>query len=182
MARGQAQKADTQLGLTNKVAGQYGQQASQLYGELAPQYLAEVNNPGYDPATKAAMTQQGMGAIASSYDTAAQEAGRRTARTRNQAGYGALQDALARNKGIAAGTEAGNLQKQFADEKLRQRQEGLAGLGNLYGLGTDVMSRLYGLGPSTLQARAAGGPSPWWGIAQSLIGAGGQAGSAALGK
>lgn len=105
------------------------------------------------------MTQQGMGAIASSYDTAAQEAGRRTARTRNQAGYGALQDALARNKGIAAGTEAGNLQKQFADKKDQMRQQGLAGLGNLYGLGTDVMSRLYGLGPSTLNSRAA---SPGW--------------------
>ena len=162
MARGQSGAAEKQLGTTNKVAGQYGTQANQLYGTLAPALTSEMNNPGYDAATKAAMTTAGMGAIGSSFGADAERAAERSARTRNPAGAGALQEALARNKGLAMGQEAAGLQKQFADYANQQRQQALAGLGNLYGMNTDVMSRLYGLGPSTLNARAAG--KGGWGI------------------
>lgn len=159
MARGQAQAAGKQLNLTNQAAAGAGSTANQIYGTMMPAVNQEIQTPGYDAATKAAMTTAGMGGIGSSYGSQAEQASERAARTRNAAGAGALQEALARNKGIAEGNEAAGLQKQFADFADQQRQQGIKTAADLYGVNQDVMARLYGLGPSTLQARAAG---PGW--------------------
>lgn len=157
MARGQAQKADTQLDLTNTLGGQFAKNANQLYGQLAPLYQQEATSKGYDPATKAAMTEAGMGGVAARGAAEQEGASRRAAKTRNEAGQGALQDSLARSRMLASGNEANQLQKQFSDYRTQQQQIGQRGLESLYGIGADTMAKLYGLGPSTLGARAAGG-------------------------
>jgi len=156
MARGQAQAADTQLGKSNAAADTYGGQASQLYSALQPAYTQESMSQGYDPATKAAITNSGMGAIGASIGGTAEDASRRAARTRNPSGVSDIQDALSQNKALAEGSEAGNIQKQFADYQNQQRQAGLSGLMGLHGLSADEQAKLLALGPSTLDARAAG--------------------------
>lgn len=157
MARGQAQKADSQLNTTNTAASQYGKQANQLFSALEPQYQQETLSQGYDPATKAAMTTSGMGAIGANIGGTQEDVARRAARTRNPAGVAELTDALSRNKALASGTEAANLQKEFADYENKQRQAGLSGLMGLEGLSADEQARLLGIAPGILQARAAGG-------------------------
>jgi len=179
LARGQSQKADTQLGITNKAAGQYGQNAQQLYGQLTPMFTQEATSQGYDPATKAAMTESGMGGVAAQGAAQQEGAARRAAKTRNEAGQGALQESLARSRMLASGNEANQLQKQFSDYRTQQQQAGLRGLESLYGIGADTMAKLYGLGPSTLQARAAGGGG-FMSTLGKLIGAGGELGAAAI--
>src|SRR5690348_3941246 len=125
VARGQKEAADKQLNTTNTAASQYGKQANQLFSALEPQYEQETRSQGYDPATKAAMTSSGMGAIGANIGGTQEDVARRAARTRNPAGVAELTDALSRNKALASGTEASNLQKQFADYENEQRQRGL---------------------------------------------------------
>jgi hypothetical protein len=74
------------------------------------------------------------------------------ARTRNTAGTAAQEDALARSKGEAMGTEAAGLQETFANERERNRLAGLSGLQQLYGTNQQGMESMYGLGPETINA------------------------------
>ena len=157
MAKGQAQAASNQLKLTNSVAGQQGQNASSLYSGLQPIYQAETQSQGYSPTQLSSVTNQGMGAVNSSFGNAQQNLRNTAARTRNQAGVTANADALARERGIAGGQEAGDIQIANANYANQQRQAGLAGLGSLFGESLGSMDTLYGMGAPTLNARAAGG-------------------------
>lgn len=157
MARGQAGKADQQLGLTNAAAAGYGSNAATLGANLTGQAGALVNSPGFDPATLSAITNAGMGSVNAAYGAAGDEASRRAATSGNPAAIGTLADRLAREKGEAAGKEAGDIQIENALFKASQQKQGRDILAGLYGTDVGAQTSLYGMGPSTLGARAAGG-------------------------
>jgi len=184
MAKGQAGKADTQLGTTNAAASTYGSNAAGMLPGLQGQAQSLINSQGYDPATLNAITNAGMGGVGAAYGSASDAISKNAARTGNPASVGAEQDALARSKGIASGQEAGNIQIQNADFKNQQRQQGLNLLNSLYGTNVGASNSLYGLGPGTLNARAAGGSwaqNTFAPIAGAITGAGSLALKAAQG-
>lgn len=98
-----------------------------------------------------------MGAVNATYGAAGDEASRRAATSGNPAAIGTLADRLAREKGEAAGKEAGNIQIENALFKANQQEQGRQILGQLYGTDVGAQTSLYGMGPATLGARAAGG-------------------------
>lgn len=157
MARGQAGKADTQLGRTNTAAAGYGKLAAGVGSQLTGEANKLIASEGWDPATLGAITNAGMGGVNAAFGAAGDEAARRIATSGNPAGVGALEDKLARDKGIAAGQEAGDIQIQNARFREQQRQQGRDILSGLYGTDVGAETSLYAMGPATLQARAAGG-------------------------
>lgn len=157
MARGQAGKADTQLGKTNAAAADYSGKAAGDFGTLNSQATDLINSTGYDPATLGAITNAGMGGVNAAFGDAENQLKRSVAGSGNPAGIGGQLDALARSKGIAGGEEAGNIQIANAAEKDKLRQQGLDLMNSLYGTNVGASNQLYSLGPSTLGARAAGG-------------------------
>lgn len=179
MAKGQAQAANKQLATTNDVAANLGTQQQGLSSKLTPLYTSMLNE-GYTPGQKSAMTEGATQGANSAFGTASDEAARSAGRTGNEAGLTAANDELALGKGQAMSNTGANLEQQFANKQQQNTMYGLQGLGNLEGQDLQGMESMYGLGPGTLQARAAGGPSPLWGLAQSTIGAAGQVGAAAL--
>ncbi len=142
------------LQLNNATAAQMAQQQEALQSQLIPTYTSMLNQ-GYTPQEKEAMTTSGIGAIGSTYGAATQMAANRAARTRNEAGVAAQEDVLARNKGTATGTEAANLQQQFAQQRLKNLYAGLSGLSNIFGQDISTEAKLYGLGPEDVRAAAA---------------------------
>ena len=114
--------------------------ANQLYGQLVPQATDLINSKGYDPATLGAITNAGMGGVNAAFGDTQSKVARNTARTKNQASDAGVQDVLARDKGIAGGKEAGDIQIQNADFQNQQRMAGLNLLSGMYGanLGTEV--------------------------------------------
>jgi hypothetical protein len=157
VARGQAQAADQQRGLSNTAAGVAGGNAAGELGTLGPQAQSLINSKGYDPATLAAITNAGMGGVNAAFGDAAGQVNRNAALTKNPAGVTEGLDTLAMNKGIAGGKEAGDIQIQNADFANQQRMAGLNLLNSLYGTNTQAQTSLLGQGPADLQARAAGG-------------------------
>src|ERR1041384_974764 len=59
---------------------------SALQNYLLPQYKNMIQNPGYDQATKNAITQNSEGAGGAAYGSASDGVARRAARTNNTAG------------------------------------------------------------------------------------------------
>ena len=102
-------------------ASQYGQTAGGELGTLGPEAQSLINSKGYDPATLAAITNAGMGGVNAAFGSAGADINLTTARTGNQANTAGAQDALAMNKGVAGGQEAGQIQIQNADFQNQQR-------------------------------------------------------------
>lgn len=157
MARGQAQAADTQIGINRKAAGTAGENAGKDYGALNEQAQGLINSTGYDPATLGAITNAGMGGVNAAFGDAENQLNRSVATSRNPAGTGAQLDALARSKGIAGGEEAGKIQIANAGERERKRSMGLDLLNSMYGTETGKQVSLSGQVPGLLSGRAAGG-------------------------
>ena len=83
-AQGQTQQlTDQQLAQTNALNQQLLGQQQSLGGQLSSQYQNILNNPGYSPATQAAITGQSQGALASAFDSLQQAANNRVAQTGN---------------------------------------------------------------------------------------------------
>lgn len=158
MARGQSQAADTQLSTTNQVAGQQGAEAQKLEGKLTPGYESLMDTGYLSPGEEAAATTSEMGSAMQPFESAGFEAKNRGAATRNESGVAAQEDALALEKGRAAGGAAANLQ----EEKLKNQEAGMYGLLGLEQGNQQAMENMYGLGPGTLEGRAAG--TGHWGI------------------
>src|ERR1043166_1314744 len=118
---------------------------SALQNYLLPQYKNMIQNPGYDQATKNAITQNSEGAAGAAYGSASDALARRAARTNNTAGEVAGMDKLAQDKaGTMASTAAGN-QIQFANRAKADVSEGLQGISGLYGMDTNLLSKSLGL-------------------------------------
>ncbi len=156
MARGQAKAADQQRALQNQMNQQLLAEREQARGTLLPRFEQLYSGGGFSPEEKSAITGESMGALGSAFDALQQRAENRVARTRNAAGFGELEDELARERGREASGLARENQLAFADEAQRRRLEALQGLGSLYGVDTGLLGRALGIPAELLQARAAG--------------------------
>lgn len=156
MARGQAKAADQQRALQNQINQQLLAEREQARGTLLPRFEQLYSGGGFSPEEKSAITGESMGALGSAFDALQQRAENRVARTRNAAGFGELEDELARERGREASGLARENQLAFADEAQRRRLEALQGLGSLYGVDTGLLGRALGIPAELLQARAAG--------------------------
>jgi hypothetical protein len=173
MARGARQTA-----LNNANSGYQGSQAlntqlenqnSQLQNWLVPQYQNLVQNPGYDQATKNAITLNSTGAAAAGFSGASDAAARSAARTGNSAALAPQQDQLAQQKAqTMAGVNAAN-QTNFANAARSDVQQGLSGLSGIYGQDQQLLAKALGIPPEYLGAYNQNVNSPWTGILDNAI-------------
>jgi len=148
------QMTDQQLAQTNALNQQLLGQQQALGNQVGTQYQNIVNNPGYSPATQAAITGQSQGALASAFDSLQQSAANRIARTGNSAGFADLTDELAREKGRQEATTAQQNQVNFANTAMQQQMSALQGLSGLYGVDTNLLGRTLGIPAQLLNTRA----------------------------
>ena len=166
---GAKQDAFNLEGQESGLGNQYASQALGVNSTLAPALTAESVNPqGYSPTSMAAMTTSAEQSAGGTNAGIAGQAGLRAARTRN---LGSGQAATAQG-GEAAGQELSQvnagIQTNNANLKAKQQQEGLSGLGALYG--TDVNAGNNALGLANNADQIAGNQKPgfWQGLGQNL--------------
>jgi hypothetical protein len=145
---------DQQLAGINSLNQQLLGNQQQIGNSLVPQFQSIANNPGLNPADKAAVTAQSQGALASAFDSLQQSAANRAARTRNTAGFADLSDDLARQKGIAAGNQAQQNQFGFSNTAFQRQMAALQGLSGLFGVDTNLLGRTLGIPAELLNTRA----------------------------
>ena len=172
-------QVDQQTARQNQINQQLLSERAQGRSLLLPQF-EHLLNQGYSPEEQAAITGQSMGALGNVYDTLRDRAANRLAQTRNSAGYGETLDETARQESRDKSGLAQQNQLAFADEQQRRRLEGLQGIASLYGVDTNLLARGLGI-PAQLLGVRAGASGSGNGIFNSLIGAAGQLGSAAIG-
>lgn len=185
MARGARQtllnNANTGFGNANQFNTQLEGQNQQLQNYLVPQYQNLIQNPGFDQATKNAITANSTGAAAATYGSAADQAARTAARTGNSASLAPALDKLAQDKAqTMASTNAQN-QIEFAKQAKTDVQQGLQGMSGLYGMDTNLLSRALGIPPEYLSIYSGQTNSPWTGFLQNAISGAGQTAATALG-
>lgn len=123
----------------NQVATTSGNAASE-FGPLSAQAGKLINSPGYDPTTLAAITNAGMGGVNSAFGDASGKIQRNAAMNKNEAGTAGQLDALAMQKGVAGGREAGDIQMQNAGFQNQQRMAGVNLLNSMYGTNTGAVT------------------------------------------
>ena len=164
MSRAQTQTqnlTDQQLNSINAQNQQFLNQQQQTGSLLNSQFQNILNNPGLTPAQQAAVTAQSQGAIGSAFDSLAQSAANRVARTNNPAGFSELTDELARQKAIAEGNQAQQNQLAFDNTAFQRQMSALQGLSGLFGVDTNLLGRTLGIPSQLLGVRAeASRPSP----------------------
>ena len=157
MSRAQTQTlqlTDQQLANANALNNQFLGAQQQVGNTLVPQFQSILNNPGLSPADKAAVTGNSQGALSSAFDALQQSAQNRVARTNNAAGFGDLEDELARQKGIASGNLAAQNQLNFSNTAFQRQMAALQGLSGIFGTDTNLLSRTLGIPAELLNARA----------------------------
>ncbi len=179
------QTAQREIGATDAFNAAEEARRNQLSGLLLPGYENLINKPGYDAATKAAITNASQGAAGAAYGSAADEMTRRAARTGNTAGVVEGEDLLAREKAGTMSDIAAKNQIQFADASRGDVRAGLQGLGGLYGMDTSMLARTLGLPAEYINAQTdarRGRPGFWETLGNSYAGTlGGGIGAGAMG-
>lgn len=159
MSRGAQQSTrnliDQQLGTQNQLIQQSNSQNAQDRSLLMPAIQNLLTSPGYTPAQQSAITQEGMGAARTAYDSLNQAAQNRVARTNNDAGYNALTAQLGRQEASNLSQQARQNQIQFANEAISQQNTGLNALGQMYGIDTNLLGKAMGVPGQLLGARAS---------------------------
>ena len=186
MARGAQKTAENNANTGYQNAQTYNTQLENQNQEqnnyLQTQYQNILANPGYTPAQQAALTLNSTGSESAAFGSAADQAARTAAKTGNSANLASQQDHLAQEKAqTMASTNAAN-QVTIANDA-QQQQQALQGLNSMYGTNTNLLAKSLGVPPEYLSAynQAMDKPSATQSILQSLLGAGGQVGAAALG-
>lgn len=126
------------------------QQRAQESGSTLPGYQSLIDSGGYSPTEKANIEQSTYGGIQSGYNSAADAASRRMARTGNSAGYGSFMGSLARNKARDLGQAGLQVQSDFANQAYQRKLQGLQGLAQMYGVDTSFLNALNGAQSSLL--------------------------------
>jgi len=174
MGRGAQQQVmkqtNQQLAAQNAMNQQLFSQGQSLANTAATGYQNLLANPGYTPAQQSAITNQSMGALASTFAALAQSAANRQARTRNSAGYGDMLDALARQQGRQTAGLAQQNQFGFANQSRQDQLTALQGLSGLYGVDSSLLSRALGIPSDLLNVNAGLAKVPGFGssFAQAL--------------
>jgi hypothetical protein len=174
MSRAQTQTqqlTDQQLSQTNAMNNQLLGQQQSLQNSLNSQYQSILNNPGYSPADKAAITAQSQGALSSAFDSLQQSAANRVAQTGNSAGFADLTDELARQKAAQSASLAQQNQLNFSNTAYQQQMQALQGLSGLFGVDSNLLGRTLGIPSQLLSDRAsASRPSGFFSSLGSSLG------------
>lgn len=151
MARGESKVANQASNLSAQQQAMIAaQQAQNQYAEnqIMPGYESLENWGG--PQIQNEYEQQAEQPVASAMDAEEQQAGNRVSRTNNEAGYGAEQENLAGQKAAKVGQAAQEGDLAYQQEQLQHQATGLQGLSNLYGIDTNLLSRMLGLPDESL--------------------------------
>ena len=145
-------------------------QGQSLSNTAAGGYQSLLANPGYTPAQQSAITNNSMGALASTFGALAQSAANRVAQTNNSAGYNDMLDALAREQGQQTASLAQQNQLAFANKAQQNQLTALQGLSGLYGTNSSLLGRAMGIPGQLLGTQASIANAPGFGtsFAQTL--------------
>jgi len=121
------------LGISGTASGQAGT----AYGTLNPIYTQEATSPtGYTPQEKTNLLTSGQQSTGGSIAGAVGQGDLVAARTNNAGGYAPALDQAAREGMAQNSTNALSVENADAALKEKQRQEGIAGLNDIYNTGT----------------------------------------------
>jgi len=165
-------------GTGNALSNQYNSQALGISSALTPTLTAQAINPqGFNPTTMGQMRTSAEQSAGGSNAGIAGQAGLRAARTRNiGSGQAATAQAGRQASENLSQVDTG-IESQNAKLKANQQQEGLSGLGKLYG--EDVGAGMNALGLSN-EALKYTEYRPWQDTLNEALKAGGQVGAAAM--
>jgi hypothetical protein len=180
VAKDDLANSGTASGLSNSLESN----AAGVYGGLAPQLQAEAAHPaGYTPEQVASQNTAAQQSAGGSQAATAGAGGLFAARTKNA---GAAQNAIGagtRAAGANLSNAAVGVQNKQASLQQTQQQEGLKGLGGLYGENLSGGEQALGLSNQALQGAAQSDENnPWMQLLQTGLGAGGKVASALIGK
>lgn len=167
MGRGAVQavtnQTNAQLASQNAMNQQLYGQSQSLVNSAASGYQNLLNNPGYTPAQQSAITNQSMGALASTFASLASSAANHVALTNNSAGYTSTLDDLARQQGSQAASLAQQNQLSFANQAQQNQLTALQGLSSLYGVDTNLLGKTLGIPSQLLNVNAGLAKTPSFG-------------------
>jgi hypothetical protein len=156
MARGAAQQKD----LLNQQAANSTAQANQVSGMELPVLQNQLQNPGYDPVTAAAIRRAGMDTTNTAFDASRDSAARRAGVTGNEAAfYGSAND-LAMKRAQALSTAATGAEEDIGKQKLASQQQAITDASQLYGINKASQGQLYGEANNALSQTR--GPFDWF--------------------
>lgn len=135
--------------------------ANGLYGTLNPTLTAEATNPqGINPADLAKMNTSAQQSSGGSNAGAVGQGSLLSARTRNAGTADAAVAKSAEGAGQTLGNAAVGIQNANTQAKLKQQQQGLGGLGSLYG--SNQSAAIGGLNASTSALKGASQVPNFW--------------------
>lgn len=156
-------QTNAQLASQNAMNQSLYNQSQSLVNSAGGGYQNLLNNPGYTPAQQSAITNQSMGALASTFASLASSAANRVAATNNSAGYGDMLDNLARQQGQQTANLAQQNQLSFANQSKQDQLTALQGLGSLYGVDTNLLGKTLGIPAQLLNVNAGLARTPSFG-------------------
>lgn len=158
-AKGMAKRAANTATAT---AGGYGSAATDISSKLVPEFTKEATHPqGFAPEDLNAMLVKGEEGAGGAAGSLMGEAGLRATRSRNTGALSGVLGEIAREKTRALGGNALNVQTMNAEEKQRQRSEGLRGLEGVYGTDVGAQLKAEGLVPEDINAMLKANESGW---------------------
>lgn len=150
--------ADTATGEGSR----YGSEASGVSSTLVPELRREATSPtGFMPEDVNAMLVAGEQGAGGATGALAGEANLSAARSRNTGALSGTLDELARTKTRQLSENALNMQGRNAQEKMRQKSEGLHGLESVYGTDVGAQLKEQGLVPEDIDAMLKANQSGW---------------------
>lgn len=130
------QQGNSLIGNENANANTNQTEAQNSFNAANSGFQNLYNNPGYDAATKSAITNATEGGIGAASGAAQQLAANRAARTRNSAGLASSEDELARQRMQTSATVGAQNQITEADAARADKLKSLQGMAGLYGQAT----------------------------------------------
>lgn len=158
-AKGMAKNAANTATAT---AGGYGSAATDISSKLVPTLTQEATNPqGFMPQDLNAMLVKGEEGAGGAAGSLMGEAGLRAVRSRNTGALSGVMGEISRDKTRALGQNALGVQTMNAEEKQRQRSEGLHGLEGVYGTDVGAQLKAEGLVPEDINAMLNANKTGW---------------------
>jgi hypothetical protein len=140
----------------------YGSEGSSISSTLVPELRREATSPtGFMPNDLNAMLVGGAEGAGGATGALSGEATLGAARSRNTGALSGVLDEIARSKTRALGSQALGVQSMNAEEKQRQRSEGLHGLESVYGTDVGAQLKEQGLVPEDINAMLKANESGW---------------------
>ena len=151
MPRGAAQQENLQ----NKTAATYQGQGAQAFNAEMPVLQNQLNNPGFDPVTAAAIRRSGVDTANSAFDAAKFSAAQRAGATGNDAMFYASADKIAQDKAAADSTAATNAEVTIGKQKLDSQQQAIQDASQLYSFANNAGDARAGYATTAMGDRAS---------------------------